>query len=57
LRQVWDQISSGVQQDKRLHPTILYQRGDKRRLFLGTLLFIGCLIYIAQILGWLQGVI
>jgi len=53
LRQAWDQISSSVNQDKKLQPTILYQRGDKRRLLLGTILFFGCLIYLVRIMNWL----
>jgi len=57
MQQVWAQLGNSVQQEKKLHPTILYQRGDKRRLFWGTLLLIGCLIYLARMLGWLQGII
>lgn len=56
LRQIWGQLSDNVQRDKRLNPTILYQKGDKRRLFLGTFLLFGCLIYLAWVLGWLQGI-
>ena len=56
LQQAWAQLNSDVQPDKRLHPAILYQRGDKRRLFLGTLLLISCLIYFAYWMGWLKGI-
>jgi hypothetical protein len=55
LQQAWAQLSSTVQPDKKLHPAILYQRGDKRRLLLGIFLLIGCLIYFARLMGWLKG--
>lgn len=54
LRQAWVELESNVQQDKKLHPAVLYQRGDKRRLLLGTILLIGSLLYVAYILGLLQ---
>ena len=56
LRQSWQQLLDGIQQDKKLTPSILYQRGDKRRLFAGTFLLIACLIYFAHLMGWLQGI-
>jgi hypothetical protein len=57
LHQAWADLASSVQQNKRLYPAVLYQRGDKRRLLLSTILLIGCLIYIAHLLGWLKGII
>jgi len=56
LCRVWDELRRSVQQDKGLYPAVLYQRGDKRRLLLGTILLIGSLMYIALLLGWLKGV-
>jgi hypothetical protein len=53
LRQAWQHLGESVQQDKYLHPKILYQRGDKRRLVLGTFLLIACLIYCIHLVGWL----
>lgn len=57
LRQTWLQLSKDIQMNKDLKPVIFYQRGDKRRLLLGIILLIICLIYIAYIMGWLKGVI
>jgi len=55
IRQAWTQVGEAVQQDKYFHPSIFYQKGDKPRLFFGTLLFIGCLLYFGYVMGWLQG--
>ena len=57
VQQAWQQLSSSIRPNKKLYPTILYQRGDKRRLLLGILLLILCLIYVAHILGWLKGMV
>lgn len=57
LRQAWEQLSGSVQADKKLHPAILYQRGDKRRLLLGTFLLIVCLMYFVRFMGWLKGIV
>lgn len=51
LRQAWSRLGASIQEDKKLHPAIFYQRGDKRRLLLGIILLIGCLIYVAYIVG------
>ncbi|MEJ2362304.1 MAG: nuclease-related domain-containing protein [Gammaproteobacteria bacterium] len=57
LRQAWLKLREAAQVDKNLHPVILYQRGDKRRLLLGIFLLITCLIYTAGIFGLVKGVI
>jgi hypothetical protein len=56
LQQAWVHLNGSVQPDKRLHPAILYQRGDKRRLFTGIFCLILCLIYIIYLMGWLKGI-
>ncbi|MBI1422617.1 MAG: hypothetical protein GC149_04050 [Gammaproteobacteria bacterium] len=55
VRSAWEQLGSSVQQDKKLHPTILYQRGDRPRLIFGIFLLIGCLIYAIWLLVQLYG--
>ena len=57
LLQVWEQVRNNVQPNKQLHPTILYQRGDKRRLFVAALLLIASVLYLVHYLGWLKGTI
>lgn len=57
LNEAWSQLQAAAQVDKKLNPVIFYQRGDKRRLLLGTFLLITCLIFTAGILGRLKGVI
>jgi len=57
LQQAWAQLGNSLQRDKKLIPAILYQRGDKRRLFAGIFLLSACLIYFAWIIGWLQKVV
>jgi len=57
LQQAWTELVSSIQQDKKLHPTVLYQRGDKRRLIVGIFLLFACLIYFGWIMEWIQRMI
>ena len=56
LQKAWEQLSNSVQPDKKLYPTVLYQRGDKRRLLLGLFLLILSLVYVIYSMGWLKRV-
>lgn len=57
LQQAWDELQNSLQHDKKLHPTVLYQRGDKRRLIVGIFLLFACLIYFSWIMQWIQRLI
>lgn len=55
VQTAWDSLTSSVQTNKQLHPAVFYQRGDKKRFLFGIVLFVFCLIYIAEISGLLKG--
>jgi len=57
LQQAWTEMVNSIQHDKKLHPTVLYQRGDKRRLIVGIFLLFACLIYFGWIMQWIQRMI
>lgn len=57
LRQAWTKVSAAAEQEKNLHPSVFYEKGDKPRLFFGIFLLIACLMYFAYVMGWLHGTI
>jgi hypothetical protein len=55
LQQAWEHLGANIRPNKKLYPAVLYQKGDKRRLLLGFVMLILCLVYIARVMGWLKG--
>lgn len=56
LRQLWQEVRNSMQPLKSMNPSILYQRGDKRRLGLAAILLITALVFLCRYMGWLTGV-
>ena len=54
LRSAWSRLQEHAAPTRHLQHAVLYQRGDKRRLVLGTLLLLAALLIGVWQLGWID---